>query len=1172
MAGRRSAVAATVTLAAMAMGAAQAPAKTSVYRDPPSYTGIKKAPPTKAPPAPKPPPPVSLSAAGSFPDVLVDEAGTAHVVWNEDRGDAADVVVYCRIQRSASSCDGKPTELHSELDNDPNARYDSGGPPKIVRLGDQLLVFSKRYPVVRSKPDGASSSTVIAWSSGDGGTQWTKTPATVGKINLGQMVVIGSAEDPSILNVGVDPLCHADGPSGLCAQVFRSGEYSAAEGNLSTKTNQGYYQQLTLDEHGMPVLAVSDLDYNTFVRRWKGTGSPLDTTQWTDPAVIPADQSSVAGGPAGVFLMGKPKSGYGPYSVNRLDPTAAGYTPGAARVISAASDNVLGQLFQGPDGRLLAAWEQRDKGLLLKTTGGAPGEKPSFGAAKTIATGGGNGQIALGASKDGGGFTAYNHTAGIVGEGEIQVAGFGTQLQTGEKGIADVAGGGIVPGGEGTGGSCRELSFGQFTVEAANGCLLKGKGERSQEYVTSGEVNLWGVRIVPDAGVKIVLDPKLLQLDTTGSVRVILTAPQPVGDVVLFHGEIHRDLSKVVPGTDLFDFGPEFKPTILGFDTGSKIAIKLEKDGVHVPVDLKLPPVFGGFSGHAELVADRETGLHIDSVHIHIGPVLLGALTINSIDLDYAGGDDLWTGKGAITVPAGGRLDLEAQFAMGAFKSASFSFRPGTPIPIGPFVYLLQFGGGFQVEPVTINANATLGVGAVFNGSSPVEVQGDFTMTFPTEGPADFRLKGTVSVFMFQIGDGSLDFQTDGYAAFRGHTGFVLGPLEVDANLDGFVDAPTGQFGANLDGRVSLCAKVKIPLTKEQVRVCGGATAGVAVSNKGFAACGRINPPDPVGGFELGLTYPWNDWKPVFLINPIAFGVSIVSHFGGCHIEDYRIAPPRARAAQAGGGQLLDLPAGLPSATILVRGDGGQPDIKVTGPKGEAVGGDAPASDAGVIVTADGVDDATYVILDKPSGGTWTVTAQPGSVAVTQILSAQGYEPVSVKAKLGGRGRKRTIAYTLGHTGHGQDVAFEESGAFGTHLLGAAKGTKGTLRFAPADVKGGRRVVTALIRHDGVVTDRVKVGSFVAPGPQKPGKVRRLKARRSGSSVLVSWRPAKGAARYAVTVKGVKGTRLGRLLAAGKRKASFPVRREEKVTVQVRALSNKLRLGPARKVTLKAKR
>ena len=70
--------------------------------------------------------------------------------------------------RGATSCDQRH-ELRSEIpDSDPNARYDSGGNPKIVHLGDQLIVFSYRYPVVRSKPDGASSSTIIAWSSGDG--------------------------------------------------------------------------------------------------------------------------------------------------------------------------------------------------------------------------------------------------------------------------------------------------------------------------------------------------------------------------------------------------------------------------------------------------------------------------------------------------------------------------------------------------------------------------------------------------------------------------------------------------------------------------------------------------------------------------------------------------------------------------------------------------------------------------------------------------------------------------------------------------------------------------------------------------------------------------------------------------------------------------------------------
>lgn len=1147
-----------ITAAAVAMLVADAPAAGRVvYRDPPSYQGVRTAPKTAAAPAPQAPPPFVLSGAGSFPDMLVDEAGTGHVVWNEDRGDGADVVVYCRIPRGASACNAR-TELRSEIpDSSPDARYDSGGPPKIARLGDQLVVLSKRYPVVRNKPDGASSHTVLAWSSSDGGTAWTAAPKIVGKRNIDELVVIGSDEDPTIFTIGVDPFCEAPGPAGLCTQAIRSGEYAAANGNLSTGRDQNYEANLTRDAQGRPVLSVQDLAFDTFVRRWTGAGSPLDSSTWTTSPAIPFDQSSIAGGPAGVFLMGKPKSGSGAYAVSRLDDSQ---TAGAGRTISAESGNVLGELFQGPDGRLFAAWEQRGRGLLLRSTSGPAGAQATFGRARRIVDGDNNGQISVDATADGGGFAAYNHTAGVVGEGEVQVAGFGRQVATGKPGIADLAGGGIVPGGSGTGGSCSELSFGAFTAEAVGGCILKGTGARSQEYVTGGEINLWGLRIIPEAGVKIIIDPKRLQLDTTGTVRVLVTAPAPVGDVLLFKGELHRDLSKVVPGTNLFEFSTgDAVKGILGFDIAGGINVRLERDGVHIPLNLKLPPAFGGFQASAEFVATKDEGLRIDSVRLEAGPIPLGALLINKIELEYKGGDDLWTGFGSITVPAGGTLDLGAQFAMGAFKSATFSFTPGTPVPIGPFVYLLQFGGGFFLDPVTINANATIGAGAAVAGRSPVEVRGDFTMTFPEVGPADFRLKGTVGLFMFRIGEGELNFQSDGYAAFRGRTGVSLGPLSVDANLDGFIDAPTGQYGASLDGKVELCLVVDVEL--DEIRVCAGASAAAAVSSKGFAACARFKPPI-IDAFEAGLTYPWEDWNPAFLANPLAFSASILSNIGGCHVEEYRITPTRARASQAGAATTFEVPPGLPSQTVLLTGNGGRPDVTVTGPGGQK----------GTVFYAEGTQ-ATYAILDRPAAGTWTVTPRAGSPAVAQVLTANGYRPARVAGNLGGKGRKRTLRYRVRNGGNGQQVVFQESGAFGSHRLGAAKGASGTLRFRPADAKGGKRTVVALVQRRGITTDRIRIGTYVAPGPSKPGRARGVKVRRAGRSVVVSFRSAPGAARHAVTLKGARGTRLGELLGKGKRRVRFPaVHRNEKVTVTVRGLSSKLRLGPAVRRGLRAQR
>ncbi len=1161
---RRSLGTLVVLVALAAFAGDAAAASGPVYRDPASYQGIRKAPPTRAAPAPKPPAPFALSQAGTFPDVLVDEAGTAHVVWNENRGDAADVVVYCRVKRGATGCDTRAELSWAKLFGiGDGPQFDLGGPPKVVQVGGQLVVFSHRYPTIADKPDGASSSTVIAWASGDGGTTWAPQPAIVGKWNLGQMVVIGPEDDPTIINIGVDPLCGADGPAALCLEAFKSGQYSPVGANLSTVKDENYYENLVLDEKGAPVIAAEDLGYDAYVRRWTGTGSPGDPATWTTPSTIPRDQISLAGGPAGVYLMGKPKTGFGAYSVTRLNQQAAGgYAPGAAVDISPATDSVLGRLAQDPGGHLLAAWEQRGTGLQLRATGGAAGAKPAFATVRQVTDGDGNGQIALGAAADGGGFLAYNHTGGVNGEGQITIAGLGEQTPNGKPGIADVPGGGISAGGSGTNGSCRELSFGSFTVDSAAGCILKGQGSFSQDYVTSGEINLWGLRIVPDTGVKIIINPRKLELDTTGQVRVIVTAPAPVGDVVLFHGEIHRDLSKVVPGTNLFEFPTGlFKPNILGFGVAADIAVRLEKDGVHIPLDLKLPAALGNFSAHAEFIADRDTGLHVKTVHLHLGPIPLGALVINAIDLDYQGAGDIWTGSGAITVPAGGRLDVSATFAMGDFKSATLSFKPGTPIPIGPFVYLIQFGGGFAIDPVVIDANATVGAGIAIQGESPVKVVGDFKMTFPKQGPADFKLKGSVALFLIQIADGSLDFQSDGYAAFRGHAGAEIGPLKVDANLDGFVDAPTGQYGASFAGTVDLCLDVD-PIGN----FCAGASAGAAISSRGFAACARFNPPDPIGGFEAGIAYPWDDFNPDYLVNPFAFGISLLTHVSlSCHVDDYRIPPPRA--AQAGISS-VEVPAGLPTETILVESAAGQPRVSITGPDGVTVTSGKPGP-AGFVATAKGLN-AAYVQLRKPKAGTWTVTALPDSPTITKVLAADGYAPAKVTATLGGHARARTIGYRITGAGHDQSVSFQETGAFGTHILGIAKSPRGTLRFAPADTRGGRRTVVALIQRRGLVTDRIRIGSYVAPGPVRPGVVRSLRARRVGTSLTVTWGSATGAQRYSVTVRGAHGTRLGRLVPARTRKLRFiAVRRDERVVVQVRALSKKLRLGAARAVTVR---
>jgi len=114
--------------------------------------------------------------------------------------------------------------------------------------------------------------------------------------------------------------------------------------------------------------------------------------------------------------------------------------------------------------------------------------------------------------------------------------------------------------------------------------------------------------------------------------------------VVLWHGTLKRDLSKVVPGTDPLRVprARRSRRNVLGFDVAGDIPVRLENDGVHIPVDLKLPPGFGGFTGHAELIANA-SGLQLTSLKIHAGLIPLGALVLKTVDVDWKQGGT-WNG------------------------------------------------------------------------------------------------------------------------------------------------------------------------------------------------------------------------------------------------------------------------------------------------------------------------------------------------------------------------------------------------------------------------------------------------------------------------------------------------------------------------------------------------
>src|SRR4029078_7010738 len=86
---------------------------------------------------------------------------------------------------------------------------------------------------------------------------------------------------------------------------------------------------------------------------------------------------------------------------------------------------------------------------------------------------------------------------------------------------------------------------------------------------------------------------------------------------------------------------------------------------------------------------------------------------------------------------------------------------------------------------------------------------------------------------------------------------------------------------------------------------------------------------------------------------------------------------------------------------------------------------------------------------------------------------------------------------------------------------------------------GGKRTVYAELQHDGLTTKRTKIGTYVAPGPPKPGAVKRLKAKHRSHTLTVSWKGAPRATRYVISVRGNEGTKLAKLAGAKGRSIRF---------------------------------
>ena len=1109
-----------VTLAATLLVAAPAVAapKSPVYRSD-GYRGTKTVPKTK----PSVPPRPIVLGAGEKPDALVDAAGTAHVVFNEPGGDQPDRTRYCRVMRGATACD--PTTVQALVPeqpegggNRPQFNDDPAG-PRVLVLGEELVVLSFRYPNVVPKAGGASSSTLYAWTSDDGGTTFSS-PAIVGDLEpTGGAVVFGSLTDPQIAVVSDTKT------GGTYVQLIRAGQYDGRQANLGgLGPDQAYSGSLGVEGTQL-VAAFADLKNQIFVRRLPAGADAGDAAAWTTTAPLAGEEPRLATGPSGTFLMSRPAFGRG-YEIRDL-------TPGrAAKPVPVSPPAVSRDLVQDPSGRLIAGWVERGKNEVVARTSG---NGSSFSPPQTLFKGAVEPErLDLAAAADGGGFALVEQGA------QVLATGFGAYAPTNILGLGLLRGGGsqLPPGAE---AGCTRVKFAAVNITPQGGCLL---GSIDPAFpgakVASAEIDLNGLKIVPEAGVKIVIDPRLRTLNTTGTVRVLLRAPG-VGEVVLWKGELHVKLEVGLP---LFSFDTaKFAAALKGFPIKGKIDVELTQDGVRIPIALGLPKVFGEVRGDAVLLASKARGLQLDSLRIAVDQAFIGPLLLDKLRLGYSAGLDEWDGQlkvGLPPQPGGAAIDGSMNFTGGKFRRASLTFTPPFPgVAAGPGVFITYVGGGLGIDPVTVTGRVGFGALPLPSGGFTLGVDGEITVVFAE--PTTFTVKGVGSLFGFAISQAEASANTDGYFSARGSVFLDLEIVEAGGSFQGFVDGPRRLFGAEGSGKVKI---VGFDVLEGKF----------VASTRGIGGCYEVF------GLLLGFGYKWGDELPL--------GVDILGPFS-CDLEPYKVAAPAAARAAQAGGTAFTVATGEASHNVEATAAGGVPRVVLVAPGGERivpVAPDAPdAASSKAIALAVPQTNRTVVGVRAPTAGTWRVEGAEGSPAITGVRTAIGRAAPKVTARVGGARRTRTLRYGITGGASGLKVSFAEVGRGGTKVIGTAKGSSGTLRFVPAEGPAGTREIVALLENNGTPRSRAVVARYIAPAPARPTRVRGVRAQRRGAGLVVRWTPAAGARAHVVMVRMADGRRVLRVAGPRARELRLPrfLTRRDRGTVTVAARSAAGRSGAA---------
>ncbi|MCW3022753.1 MAG: hypothetical protein JWR30_2075, partial [Conexibacter sp.] len=654
---------------------------------------------------------------------------------------------------------------------------------------------------------------------------------------------------------------------------------------------------------------------------------------------------------------------------------------------------------------------------------------------------------------------------------------------------------------------CMHLAGNKITIVPGNG------GARPHARIAG--VDFFGD---PGSGGELTIDLATLRITGGAEVRI--------GDVVLWKGTVDWPLNAPI------EFEAPKGAAFKGLPFSG--AVKITWDLTHVAVDanLKLPEVFGGVTAHAAIDVDLQHGVKTGEITLTAETLKIKGLSLKKVSIMYdkTTEGDRWSGEVAVVLPgqsiSGVEIDGKLVIVNGRFRSVEVT-ASHLQKHLGYGVFLQEIRARAQVDPFGFGGGATFTFGPQIKSFGLLKAEGDIDIKFGS--PAVILVKGKLYLASAKTNSASVEIRTSGTVKLQGTSEVEEGPFKTTIDESGWVE----QHAFNATGK----AELKVG----KITASGGEGA---ISSVGVVACRRGFGPDVGAGFR------WGDHAPTIFAS-------------SCDIGPYQ-AKMRARSAQAGGAQSVEVSAGQPVTAMAFGGAGAPPKVKLTAPDGTVIqtpATDDDALDARSWIVQDAASATTYVAIDAPKAGTWTVEPLPGSVALTDVRQATGLPQPKVSATVTTRRDGRAqLRWTLTPIA-GQRVRLMERNSGVARTITVSNAAHGTVTFTPQAGAARARRLEAVVEQDGLPRTTLQLGSFTAAKPPRPGKVHGLHVTRKGRQLRASWRTSTGAAAYEVLVRMPDGSTT--LYQPRTPRLAVAIHGHGTASVRVRVITQDRRMSPA---------